>query len=262
MKRLSAASSFRSVVSVQAFSVVEVLVVVGILGILLGLLIPAFRGMLARAHGAHCAGNLRQIGVGIGAYVGEHNGEFPRGGWVDGGSIPLEPPKIDGIGWLADIYPYVGEERKVFVCPEGADHSPTGQLSWVRMPGGTSGDPKYPFHYAYNAHLHTIRANLRANTTLPAFVDRVSAVKNLSGLPVLIEMVFQNNFLGDTPVFEPNPSPMMSQIFAPRHAGVGNVLWGDGSVTAMTFPQWVGAPSDRIKAPVGWKNYRFCTGNY
>lgn len=245
----------------SGFTLVEMLAAIATIVLLAMLLIPVSKDLIAKSQGARCMSNLRQIGVAISAYAGENNGQFPRGGWSDGGSLPLDPPGIDGIGWLADIYPYVGENRAIFVCPAGKDKSPTGASPWIRMPGGTSSDPKYPSHYAYNAHLNTIRTNLRANTSLPAYVDRVAAVKNLSGLPVMIDIVFQNNFLGDVPVFEPNPAENSAQIFAARHAGTGNVLWGDGSVSPMTFSQWVEAPSARI-ASGAWKNYRFCTGNY
>ena len=245
----------------SAFTLLELLATVATITLLAVLLVPGIKNMTAKSQGARCLANLRQIGVGVAAYTGENNGAFPRGGWSDGGSIPLDPPGIDGIGWLADIYPYVGESRKVFVCPAGKEESPTGTTPWIRMPGGSSSDPKYPSHYAYNAHLNTIRSNLRANTSLPAYVDRVAGVKNLSGLPVVIDIVFQNNFLGDYPAFEANPSETASQIFAVRHGSVGNVLWGDGSVSSMTFDQWVNAPAERITSG-GWKNYRFCTGNY
>lgn len=245
----------------RAFSLIELLAVVATIGLLAALLVPGYKTTITKAQGARCMANLRQIGSGVAACAGENNGAFPRGGWTDGGSIPLDPPGIDGIGWLADIFPYVGESRKVFVCPAGKSKSPTGEPSWIRMPGGSANDPKYPFHYAYNAHLNTIRSNLRANTDLPAFVDRVPGVKNLSGLPVMIDIAFQNNFAGDFPVFEPNPSATASQVFAARHGGAGNVLWGDGRVSAMTFEQWVGAPAERITTGA-WKNYRFCTGNY
>lgn len=245
----------------QAFTLLELLAVIATVALLAALLVPGYNKTISKAQGARCMANLRQLGTAVAAYAGENNGAFPRGGWTDSGSIPLDPPGIDGIGWLADIHPYVGESREVFVCPSGKDKSPTGVGSWVRMPGKTLADPRYPFHYAYNAHLNTIRTNLRNDTALPAFVDRVAGVKNLSGLPVMIDIVFQNNFVGATPVFEPNPAATTSQIFAARHGKAGNVLWGDGSVSAMTFEQWVTAPATRI--PTGsWKNYRFCTGNY
>lgn len=243
-----------------AFTLIELLATIATIAVLAVLLIPGLKNMVSKSQGARCMANLRQIGVAVAAYSGEHHGAFPRGGWQDSGSIPLDPPGVDGIGWLADIYPYVGENREVFVCPSGKDESPTGAQSWIRMPGKTMADPRYPFHYAYNAHLNTSRIALREHAHVQANVDRVAAVKNLSGLPVMIDIVFQNNFTGGDPVFLPNPAPSMSQIFAARHGGTGNVLWGDGSVSAMTFNQWVNAPADRMTGT--WKNYRFCTGNY
>ncbi len=245
----------------RAFTLVEMLVAVAILIFLAMLLIPGIKGVVSKSQGVHCMSNLRQIGLGVASYTAEHNGAFPRGGWNDGNGVPFEQPYLDGIAWLSDIYPYVGENRDIFVCPSGKNQSPTGLSSWIRMPGGKSSDPKYPFHYAYNAHLNSNRLNLLNNTHVQAFVNRVAAVRNLSGLPVMIDIVFQNNFSGDFPVFEPNPSDTAAQIFAARHSERGNVLWGDGSVSSMTFKEWVSAPATRISSG-SWKNYRFCTGNY
>lgn len=56
----------------RAFTLVELLVVIGMLGILAGILMPALAQGRSKAHLIHCQSNLRQIGVGLALYADDH----------------------------------------------------------------------------------------------------------------------------------------------------------------------------------------------
>jgi prepilin-type N-terminal cleavage/methylation domain-containing protein/prepilin-type processing-associated H-X9-DG protein len=61
----------------RGFTLVELLVVMGILVVLAGIAVPAYQQVTARSRAAHCLGNLRQLGVALNLYLGENNLTMP-----------------------------------------------------------------------------------------------------------------------------------------------------------------------------------------
>jgi prepilin-type processing-associated H-X9-DG protein len=242
----------------------ELLAAVAIIAVLAALVIPAGQSMLSRGSSAKCMARMKSIGVAISSFTADNNGAFPRGGWGDSGGTwnpPLPAGSGASVGWLVDIWPYLGKSLEVFECPAAPAESPTGQTSWTRMPESTPADPRYPMQYGYNAQLNTNRDSMRNNNQN---VDRIVAVPRPSGLPVLIDVVFQNNFYGGVAnVFNPKASQTEGTSFATRHNGRGHVLWGDGRVTAHTAEEWAKMPEELV--PTGSiinKRWQFCRGNY
>lgn len=121
--------------SLTGFTLIELLVVIAIVGILAALLVPALGRARESVRRAHCANNLRQIGIAWYLYLDDHNECFPSdiimGYGLYGGTIggPLNPyldaPTVDSEGSLPDEN---DPALKVFHCP--ADTSDEGPFAW------------------------------------------------------------------------------------------------------------------------------------
>ena len=57
----------------RAFTLIELLVVIAIIAVLASIAMPAFRAVQERARGTQDANNLRQLGIGFQAYLGDHD---------------------------------------------------------------------------------------------------------------------------------------------------------------------------------------------
>jgi len=92
-----------------AFTLVELLVVISIIGLLAGLAVPAVNSGLKSAKAGACLSNLHQIGVATTAYAADNNFKLP-----DAGSGTTDM-------WAAKIATFMGGDTKkknnVFVCP-------------------------------------------------------------------------------------------------------------------------------------------------
>jgi prepilin-type N-terminal cleavage/methylation domain-containing protein len=62
----------------QAFTLIELLIVIGIITLLLAILLPAVEHVRHQAYIDKCASNLRQIGIGLTMYEQDNFGNYPR----------------------------------------------------------------------------------------------------------------------------------------------------------------------------------------
>jgi prepilin-type N-terminal cleavage/methylation domain-containing protein/prepilin-type processing-associated H-X9-DG protein len=93
-----------------AFTLVELLVVIGIIAILAGLAYPAYQRVAASGKAAACISNLRQLGAGLNAYLNEHEMRMPVLK-IARESTSDDVPVIDN---TLDKYL---QDRSVFACP-------------------------------------------------------------------------------------------------------------------------------------------------
>jgi|LakMenEpi03Aug12_release.lakeMendotaPanAssembly.Ray.scaffolds.fasta_scaffold95981_3 prepilin-type N-terminal cleavage/methylation domain-containing protein len=84
----------------SAFTLVELLVVISIIGVMVGLLLPAVQAAREAARRMQCSNNMRQIGLALHNYESTHK-RFPAG-WVAN-----EPEGHPGWGWAVALLPFI-----------------------------------------------------------------------------------------------------------------------------------------------------------
>ena len=85
------------------FSLIELLVVIGIISILASLLMPSLVRAKQKANSISCVNNLRQLGLSATLYSGDHDGEYPARRLVTN-------------AWMTTLKPYY-QVAKLIKCP-------------------------------------------------------------------------------------------------------------------------------------------------
>ncbi len=242
-----------------AFTLIELLAVIAVVGILAAILIPAVGKVRERAKETECASNLRQIGVGVGLYQAENNGSFPS---LNDGSVPGEQ-----ITWFEQLRPYLSQEIDSPSVAKIIDvvHCPSAEFYKV----DANGNRRNTHGYGWNMYLipdTRVRPDGSRNSPYRALnVQRPSEValmadagqRSPSGWafgyfvskrgaydPATAEQTIPESDFYWYGASEGNPG------FAARHNGRGNVLFVDGHVESF-------APDDfkqkhvRVEQPAG-----------
>jgi prepilin-type N-terminal cleavage/methylation domain-containing protein/prepilin-type processing-associated H-X9-DG protein len=93
----------------RAFTLLELLMVVGIIAVLIALLLPAIQSAREQARRAQCINNLLQMGIAMGNYASTHS-VLPPGVVNDKGPIVSQPVGYHH-GWTVQILPFVGQDN-------------------------------------------------------------------------------------------------------------------------------------------------------
>lgn len=176
----------------KAFTLVELLVVMGIIAILGAVSIGTYNAVIKTSQAAKCASNMHQIAIGFQGYLGDNNNVMPQRVYKGGST---------NVGYFDLLAPYTGDNltdkaTSVFVCPS---HTACSFPS----------EPSYGMNYNYD------------NVS-------ITAVTNQANTILLAETLGVN---GDGSNRAQYPSSDgIGKIDPTRHNGVANYLFFDGHI--------------------------------
>lgn len=136
----------------RGFTLMELLVVIGIIGILASLLLRTLASAKANAHSATCNNQMDEMGIALQSYVNEHANHYPKYPEPYDTSLNNERGTANTRYWWAELIPYCPMKwtNTAFHCPgyNGATtaevYPPLGSYAYNRT-GVSFPHPGIPF---------------------------------------------------------------------------------------------------------------------
>lgn len=252
-----------------AFTLVELLVVVAILGALVGLLLPAVQSARAAGRRMQCASNIRQVALGVITYADAHRGRFPS----------RTHTEIDAryLHWIQQLAPFVESVDVIRLCPD----DPLGGLRMNGLPGSgvdyadpQHADPKKRFtpktSYVANGYLsfdetvarskgindlNRIQSRSKMVMLFEKYSDPAATSDRTKQLDDLLESHFDHTHSPDWFRWYPSRKDRVlrdiaAEIQLERHTGGSHFAYADGHVELVNearIGEWINTGFDFAK---------------
>jgi len=183
----------------QAFTLVELLVVVAIIAILSSLLLSVLSGVKLKARQSQCLGNVKQLSLASFMYAGDNS---KHAGYNN--------PAYPGGNWMGTLMDYYAAKNDLRLCPSAPLHLPTPtrgndqgyvDRAWVRW----TSDDKTMFYgsYGYNGWLYSdMKFSESGDPKQKQLFTRESSIQKPSQTPVF----FDENWVDTWPEEVDQPS--------------------------------------------------------
>jgi prepilin-type processing-associated H-X9-DG protein/prepilin-type N-terminal cleavage/methylation domain-containing protein len=216
-----------------AFTLVELLVVIGIIAVMIGILLPALARAREAAETTQCLSNLRQVNLAFLMFANEHGDHLPQ----TGSAKNTEPFLVNGVTTNVNVRWFGG-----FYGSPQRFHAPASMLDpyWglADVGGCASFDvedhlrPQYgPVDYAYNSlfgrHAEWVAGGAKRN----GLGVKISRIANSSMKALVWDAArVQGGKLDRTPWGYPSTgwNGRHEPNFHARHGRLGNVAFADG----------------------------------
>jgi prepilin-type processing-associated H-X9-DG protein/prepilin-type N-terminal cleavage/methylation domain-containing protein len=217
------------------FTLVELLVVIGIIALLIAILMPGLAAARRHAQTIQCGANLRSIGQAMQQYANEYKGRIPRDYWYDFEYVQGHILWAEAFGkYLGHPLPDVKDlsaNRDKILGPELA------QIGVYQCPAFP--DERQPLDYVSNAWYAGyvgISAPLINITRMPSSGRIVYLTEgNSRTLPVDTFGIHDVFDIGHLPMIGNAPQPSSRVCNDKRHGGRINLLFLDGHVENRLF---------------------------
>jgi prepilin-type N-terminal cleavage/methylation domain-containing protein len=170
----------------KAFTLVELLVVIGIIAVLIAILLPALQSARRQANTIKCAANIRQIGLAVQMYVSDYKGYAPAGRYL---GYDVWDSKDNRTTWWKDLIAkyltkidpqaaLIQQNSVIWGCPNYDGHNINGNsispvytgYGYNVWPTFTSSYPSigtnFPANTEYNGDIRTAAQQTAGNPPL------------------------------------------------------------------------------------------------
>ena len=221
------------------FTLVELLVVIGLISVLIGLILSVMAKARRAANALACEANLRQWGMATQMYAGENHGSLPRRGQGVGPTFQIDRPT----DWFNALPPILKMTPYMDLVSADQIVRPPGSSLWLCR---EANDLPGSFYWSYGMNMALSVWDASENQGQP---DKITGVGDTATMVLFTDA--PGNYCSVIPSETPggyNP--------VPRHDGYVNICFLDGHVEAISG-SYIGCDTGLVEHPdVRWHTPR------